>query len=612
MKEVLQEKLDNLFIKAGQYNKYQFVIVTLFTLQFLGSQFFHVNFSYLTSYPIIHFNNTEVKIDADWCKNYYNKSESIEQIHLSENQIPKSSIMIDFELSCHITEKYLLDIIYYFGNIIGSCVAYHFYEKIGTKVSLVIFAIIQMVCLFLLELLNVDTLKNSLIFLYVDLFFIGFSQYIVINLLFIYICDIVSLKQMPLFITTIVCGRILAGLLGVFFFEYLDLNWKHDIAIMNSVNVICLIIIIFYMVSSPKAALRNNEHMHFVKHLLKIARKNERKIKKEDFDFLVPFMDAKKKLEYDLFFNTINHRSKINSNQKDKDKINLEDNDEDDEYKDLILMPSDKDRKQKIKDDYLMSDENNKIGSIKTLFNEMKMRDFSILDFFKFKNHLINFCILSFLWAVYNFVKHGIASTMSEIPQYYNNPHWIIITHILGLANLFLIMILYIVNQTSFHKILLSIQLLTFVSLLVGAYLDDKEINIVSYIISLLIAKIIWNCLYLLLIIISLLIYPIMLRSKGLGWNIALGIFGKFVVTFVIDFSQKNIYILYFLLVDFFALVFSNGLPKKIGSFIIDLAEEDKRKKFLDKIYKEGGNDDKDINKKENPEQTISLMSIVN
>ena len=128
MKEVLQKKLDNLFIKAGQYNKYQFVIVTLFTLQFLGSQFFHVNFSYLTSYPIIHFNNTEVKIDADWCKNYYNKSESIEQIHLSENQIPKSSIMIDFELSCHITEKYLLDIIYYFGNIIGSCVAYHFYE----------------------------------------------------------------------------------------------------------------------------------------------------------------------------------------------------------------------------------------------------------------------------------------------------------------------------------------------------------------------------------------------------------------------------------------------------------------------------------------------------
>jgi MFS family permease len=248
-------------------------------------------------------------------------------MHLSENQIPKSSIMIDFELSCHITEKYLLDIIYYFGNIIGSCVAYHFYEKIGTKVSLVIFAIIQMVCLFLLELLNVGTLKNSLIFLYIDLFFIGFSQYIVINLLFIYICDIVSLKQMPLFITTIVCGRILAGLLGVFFFEYLDLNWKHDIAIMNSVNVICLIIIIFYMVSSPKAALRNNEHLHFVKHLLKIARKNERKIKKEDFDFLVPFMDAKKKLEYDLFFNTINHRSKINSNQKDKDKINLEDND---------------------------------------------------------------------------------------------------------------------------------------------------------------------------------------------------------------------------------------------------------------------------------------------
>jgi hypothetical protein len=203
---------------------------------------------------------------------------------------------------------------------------------------------------------------------------------------------------------------------------------------MASVNIISLLIIIFYMVNSPKAALRNKEQVHFIKHLLNIAKKNKRKIKKEDFDFLIPFMDDKKKLEYNLFFNTINYRHQINVNNILK--VPLENNVEEDEFIELSLIPNDNDKKEKLKDDYLMSDENNKIGSVETLFNKMKMKDYSIFDFFKFKNHLINFCILSFLWAVYNFIKYGIESAMSDIPQYYNNPYLVIFMHILELASL--------------------------------------------------------------------------------------------------------------------------------------------------------------------------------
>ena len=73
MKEI-QKKLDDLFLKAGQYNRYQFIIVTLFIFQFLCSQFFHENFNFLTSNPIINFNNTEIKPDALWCKEHNNPS----------------------------------------------------------------------------------------------------------------------------------------------------------------------------------------------------------------------------------------------------------------------------------------------------------------------------------------------------------------------------------------------------------------------------------------------------------------------------------------------------------------------------------------------------------
>ena len=109
-------------------------------------------------------------------------------------------------------------IIYYFSNILGSCISYHFYEKVGSKISLIIFAIVQIISLYLLECLNISSIKNNLYFLYIDLFFIGFSQYIVINLLFLYICDIISLKLIPFFITIIVCGRPFAELFGVLFF----------------------------------------------------------------------------------------------------------------------------------------------------------------------------------------------------------------------------------------------------------------------------------------------------------------------------------------------------------------------------------------------------------
>ena len=607
MKEI-QKKLDDLFLKAGQYNRYQFIIAVLFTFQFLCSQFFHANYSFLTSSPIIVVNKTELKPNPTFCSLYNNT----DQFEIAKNQIPTTSIIIDFQLVCQNTKIYFIDVVYYFSNILGSCIAYHFYEKVGSKISLCVFDAIQIVSFVILECLNINAIKNNLAFLYVNLFLIGFCQYIVVNLLFLYTCDIVKPEQIPIFITIIVCGRFLAGFFGIIFFEYLKLNWKDDVCIMAGLNLIIFIIILYYMESSPKAALRNNKYMKFIKNLINIAKKNKITLLKEDFDFLLPFMKKKEKTDYLNFFNKFSIE-KINIKNKTFDEMEIkhkDSDDDDDEEEDedafLKVKIDEKERKKKIKDDYLLSDENNKIGSIRTLLNKTKMKDYSFFDFFKFKSHLINFTILSFLWAVYNFIKYGIEATLNEIPDFYYHSFWDIIIQGLGLLNLFLIMILYLINQNSSYKIVISIQLLTFIALLCCAYLDDNEINIVYYIIALLIGKIIWNCLYLLLIIMSLLIYPIMLRSKGLGWNIALGIVGKLLVKFVIDLTSKHDYILYFLLSVFLTLVFSNSLPSKIGSLTIDFSRDEKAKKILDKIFKES--EDGELSADDGK---ISLMSII-
>ena len=608
MKEI-QKNLDNLFLKAGQYNRYQFIIVALFAVQLLCSQFFHVNFTYLTAHPIINFNGVDLKPDINWCKENYDEDNPANQINLADDQLPTTSIIIDFELTCQKLKIYLIYIIYYSANILGSCLSHHFYEKIGSKISLIITAGIQITSLFLLEIIG--AISNKLIFLYIDVFLIGFNEYVVANLLFLYICDIINFGQIPLFITIITCGRSFASLLGILFFRYIKLNWKHDMCIMAGIDVFVLVIILFYMVSSPKAALRNNKYMNFIHNLLNLAKKNQKQLEKEDFDFLIRFMTPKEKDDYHRFFASYSQDKISNDNVEnypaDGDKS---DEDEDDADKNLMLKEDELERRKTIKDDYLMSDDNNKVGSAQILlFHEVRVQDYTILDFFKYQNHLITFFIVSYLWAVYNFLKYGLQSTLNHNSDYYKHDYWIIIIEVLGLINLFVIMFLYLKTQKSFHHLIVSIEILTLITLLVSCYLYDDHLDNIYYIVSLLVGKIIWNSLYLLLIIMSLLFYPIMLRSKGLGWNIALGVVGKLIVALVIDSRATDEYFLYFLVFSFLALVFSNSLPKRIGSLLIDLTQDEETNKMIDKILKEG-EDVSDIHSTDKNTR-ISLMSII-
>ncbi len=92
------------------------------------------------------------------------------------------------------------------------------------------------------------------------------------------------------------------------------------------------------MEKSPKAALRNNEYMNFVKYLIKIAKKNGKILKKKDFEFLKPFMSVSEKIEFVGYFNLV-EKNNINNALLDENSLDNKDENgsEDDEYKDLIL-----------------------------------------------------------------------------------------------------------------------------------------------------------------------------------------------------------------------------------------------------------------------------------
>ena len=100
-----------------------------------------------------------------------------------------------------------------------------------------------------------------------------------------------------------------------------------------------------------------------------------------------------------------------------------------------------------------------------------------------------------------------------------------------------------------------------------------------------------------------------MLRSKGLGWNFAIGVSGKLIVALIIEPRTTNEYFLYFLVFNFLALVFSNSLPKRIGSLLIDLTQDEEANKVMDKILKES--EDLSDMHSSGKNSRISLMSII-
>ena len=95
------------------------------------------------------------------------------------------------------------------------------------------------------------------------------------------------------------------------------------------------------------------------------------------------------------------------------------------------------------------------------------------------------------------------------------------------------------------------------------------------------ISEICWNCLNLLLYIITSLIYPSVLRTKGLSYNKGFGKVGTLMGPLYFRYDNNgNFYILEHLLFAFFSIFLSYGLPQKIGFFFFDNIKDDKNKEY--------------------------------
>ena len=123
-------------------------------------------------------------------------------------------------------------------------------------------------------------------------------------------------------------------------------------------------------------------------------------------------------------------------------------------------------------------------------------------------------------------------------------------------------------------------------------YKNDKD-NILRFFL-LYFFRLCWSGNYLIIYILSTEIYPTVIRSKGLGLNIAIGKLGGIFSPFFIESLDLNNIILYFLVFTFFSLLFTYALPQKIGSITLDYANDEVKKNNKKKNENENENDDSD------------------
>ena len=562
MKET-EKKLDILLEKAGQINNYQFQVTFLFLIQLTCAEFFNQCLPFLERGPYVYINNSKesVLINYKICDSNHYK--------LDKKKIPKSIVM-DFNLYCEELESFLLGLMLYLGMIIGACSSYLFADKIGRKKTLVIFCPIHIFFLCTFKILTPSLWDHTLYLIYLNMFLLGISSHIIIITMIIYICEIIKQTDIPIFVILIITGVPLSNLLGTLLFNIKELDWRDSLLIIAGINAIIYLFILFQLVSSPIFSLNNELFDTFIFDLIELGKKNGVKLSLNDFDFLNPYMSRESRATiYQKFMKGINELNSnlINNSQKrgsiDSSKLNMEEEDFLGGNNNLEIMS-----KATLKDDYLLSN-NESNGELLKLFGKLKMKDYSPLDLIRFKKQIKNFLILSFLWLVTMVIKNGINLQSKYIQKMNEEIYYCVFNYLIEIILYYIMLILYIKLKIEFHDALIMLQITSFIIFMIILY-TDLDTYEVSEIVLLFTGRLCWTCMFVLISVITAIIYPIMIRTKGFGWNKSFGFLGGIIANILIEFVEIKTTIYIFLSFEFFTLMLSYGLPNKIGTFILE------------------------------------------
>ena len=603
-------KLENLFVKAGNSHRYQIIITILFTIEFCCTHLMNYFIPYFERVPEIILNTGETQeFNTDFCDN-------ISDFTFAHNEKKQTSIVEEFDIICNKKKIYFLGISYHVGKFFGSCLSYLFIDRIGRKIPLLIFIPISIVLMACFKFMKASNSYDWIYGIYVCLFLNGFCNYIIVIDILIYISEIVQQTKIPYYILSIATGASIAGLMATITF-YVDksLDWRDILLIYAGIDLLIFIAIIFVLIDSPMFALNIENFEDFSARLTNIASRNGIQLVPQDFAFLAPYMEKERRKR--LFSadrtniatdDSSSYSSSVYEQQND-DNINNSTNNgiidkETIETKALKMIEKERQkdvtytsvgnkiysegqliysnpnptfhkresmfvRTDAMKDVYLLSLGEDADVPVRSLFGESKMIDFTPLDLLRFNSQIKNFVLLTIIWIITVIIRSSIDYRKKYLFYYMEKIEYPIANFCLEIFSPFVLLFIYYKYNYSIQRILITVNLLQFIFFVfVGFFIQKAHAE--TQVVFLMLGKSCCHGVYLVLYVITLEIYPIMIRTKGVGFNIGFSAIGSIVAIIIIENLEFDSLILYFLLFNFFSMVFCYGLPLKIGTLLLD------------------------------------------
>ena len=589
--EDIDNKLEEKPKDERKIHFYQYLITGVFTLQFCCSHFVNYCFPYLERVPdVLTSLGTEEQLTYDICKN----KEITYDIILTTID---SSIVNDFGIYCNKTKIYFISICFYFGIMVGAFISYLFIDKIGSKLTILIFTPIYFILLCLFKFLKPSYSENCLYGIYVFLFLLGFADFIVIIALLIYICEIVIPPKIPVFVITICIGISLSGLLNCIIFHASDLDWRNVFLIFAGINLVVYIIMFIVVMLNPIVPWNNDIDEDIQNSTLKELESdinsepqvdnlnntnvyngdvipnlnnNNNDLNNENINLYINYnlknTDNKNTIHNQNLLHEKKNEKKNNIITETNERMNTENN-----SNAIITTDQNKilDNKLKPKEVDLLV-EKKKLEEEEENKTHKKEKDFTPLDLILFSSQRIYYLILCFLWIINVILRNGIDLANKYVNHNIDKLLYPLLNYIIDIIlSLFLLLIIKIYRRAAFHTMLVSLQILNFITFLFITYFIAKN-NKTCINVFFLISKIFCHGLYSLLYVIICTIYPILIRTKGLGCNVAASCIGAFITCILVENLAQTTLILYFMVFEFFSMMMTYSLPKKIGKEILD------------------------------------------
>jgi len=443
-----------------------------------------------------------------------------------------------------------IGVIYTLGIFLGAFLGSKLSDFFGRKLMLLVFSF-----LFCCASLSLTFVPNVIIMLGV-LFIIGISCAGGTMISFVYVNELLSPQKRSIYGTLINSSFAIAGLIYFSCFQFIN-NWRLICYIAIIVNVISGLIVLIYLVESPRYLFSKGYYRKSLTCLYKISYKNNKD--KEFYRFLVDstISVADKSGDIDYSTNDSSHEIESKSSQSNKLKYKI---------------------KKLIKECRIESDESNGQKGSEPLINKgdlafKKNEQASFKSLFKYASIRKNFLSCCFIWFATCLSYYGLSFGLKNFyGDVFTNGYVVYCAE--GISYMITGIVISIPSLGRKYSLIMmsSIASTSFV-----LYFFFEKVDLINTII-IFFARFGVTSMYSIMYIISTEIYPTIIRAKGLGLNTVCARIGGILVPILVEKLNPKSTMVLFSTICFISLLVSFYLSETFNKELEDDIQEEKIK----------------------------------